>query len=706
VIGWIARGRIGPDDRISPVGGEESALADHPDFRGCFIPGSADEQEIARLRQEFRDVERRANVRKIISQLGAVGFLAVAGAAVFFGMNSRVMVFPEPILEKVEQGIELAQSVLNPVVEYEFMPQASELPHADWVAAQGSAGDATSFHRGEAQFWLASSNELELARRHYLAAIANAPGDPMAHAGLMEVNSEMLATRPELLGEIARAAVRLDSIQAKGPAMNRATAALALAKGNRLGAAESTKECRNIDVGCRLIHGEATQSVDEVDRVGQQVGPLSRVLRVLSRTAFVAEDWTTLNTATLELTERVPTDPIGYQLRAEYMAAIGQWEEARQYATRARELGSESPATMHLEAALTVQVERDSKHGLALYQRLAENPLLPGYSGRLSVLVQGALVGVQAGDLDAARSMNTASLDMDSESPDVMMTNALIEFAAGEQEAAESILRNVVSSDLDRDDAAKLHLWSAYIYLDGGKQRLARTELDEAKRLRPSWPRLFHEIVWAEFQSKNIKNVVDAIQAICLTPPAGGLRTDPRTAVGFGEPPYRRFTGQLLRSMDADIRYERLREPVAAIFGWTSRRVGALDHMLDANEDFPDNIGLQAAIAAAQFENGYWEDSVSNSLAVVGRLPSTKWMQSIRGRALAKLGRWNEAKDVLRRSTRGGVNDVRLIQWAAEAWISQGELKEGRTLLEEAQKSHPKDVILRRALLALEEGKE
>ena len=59
VLGWLARGRIGADDRISAVGGEETAIADHPDFRGCFIPGSADEQAVDSLRQEFRLVERR-----------------------------------------------------------------------------------------------------------------------------------------------------------------------------------------------------------------------------------------------------------------------------------------------------------------------------------------------------------------------------------------------------------------------------------------------------------------------------------------------------------------------------------------------------------------------------------------------------------------------------------------------------------------------
>jgi predicted Zn-dependent protease len=158
--------------------------------------------------------------------------------------------------------------------------------------------------------------------------------------------------------------------------------------------------------------------------------------------------------------------------------------------------------------------------------------------------------------------------------------------------------------------------------------------------------------------------------------------------------------------MDADIRYARLREPVAAIMSSTARRPGALEHLLDAIERFPDHMALQATLAAALFDAGRWEEAVPIALDVVGRRPNSKWMQSIRGRSLAKLGRWNEAKDALRRSIRGDIPDVRLLQWASEAWVEQGEYQEARRLLEQAAKMKPEDPFVRRALLALGERKE
>jgi tetratricopeptide (TPR) repeat protein len=706
ILRWLARGRIGPDDRVNPVGGEQCAIADHPDFRGCFIPGSADEIQIEALKQEYRAVERRAKTRQFVQRIAAGTLFLVAAGATFVGANSRILVAPEPVLEHVEGLVVWWARAIEPSVLYRPIPLSKDLPHAEWAKAQNSTGEVTVFQRAEIALWNSASHELEEARRLYLTALGSAPLDAMAHAGLVEADSEMLAVRPELLGEIARAAVRLDTLEQEGPAVDRATAALALAKGNRLGAAESTKQCRRVDVGCALLHGEATRSVAEVLDVKAKVGPVSRVLRVLARTAFAAEDWLALDAATSEMIKRFPRDPLGYELRAEQRAALGFWAEAGSLATRARELGSESVAVRHLEAAIALQVEQDIAKAMRLYQSLSEHHLLSGYRARLTILVQGTIVSVEGGDMAAASRMLDTASDAAPKEASVMMAQAIKEFMGGSQEAAESILRELDTSELESMDEAGVHLWAAYMYLDGGKQRLARTELEEAERIRPDWHRVFHEMVWAELQTKDIKSVIDTIGSMSLVPDKTELRHDPRRGLGLGEPPLRPIAGPLLRAMDADIRFARLREPVAAILSAMAHRPGALEHLLDAIDQFPDHMALQATLASALFEADRWEEAVPIALNVVGRRPSSKWMQSVRGRSLAKLGRWNEAKDALRRSIRGDISDVRLLQWASEAWSAEGEYAEASRLLEQAAEMKPEDPIVRRGLLALREGKE
>jgi len=117
-------------------------------------------------------------------------------------------------------------------------------------------------------------------------------------------------------------------------------------------------------------------------------------------------------------------------------------------------------------------------------------------------------------------------------------------------------------------------------------------------------------------------------------------------------------------------------------------------------------MALQATLAVALFEAERWEEAVAMAVKVVGRRPSSKWMQSVRGRSLAALGRWPEAKDALRRSTRGDITDVRLLQWASDAMAKHGDAGEARRLLEQATEMDPHDPIVRRALLALGERKE
>jgi len=706
VLRWLARDRVGPDDRINPVGGDQSAIADHPDFRGCFIPGSADENQIQALKKEFRAVERRANLRRLLKRAAAASLFLLAGGLSFISANSRIFVVPEPVMEQVETLVHWWGQVLEPTVVYTRVPTLSGLPHGDWAAAQKDGSDPTALHRAEMALWNSESHELEPARRLYLAAIGSSPLDPMAHAGLMEANSEMLAARPELLGEIARAGVRLDSMEQEGPAVQRAVAALALAKGNRLGAAEFTKQCRRIDVGCALLHGEAMRSVAEVLGVQAKIGPVPRVVRVLARTAFSAEDWLALDVATADMIARSPRDPLGYSLRAEQRAALGFWLEAGALATRARELGSELVAVRHLEAAVALQVEDNTAKAMRLYQDLADHHLLSGYSARLTILIQGAIVSAEGGDFKAAESLLDTASDAAPKDASVMMAQAILAFKSGAQEAAESILRELDTSELESMDEAVVHLWAAYIYLDGGKQRLARTELEEAERIRPDWHRLFHEVIWAEFQARDIKSVIETVTGMSLVPLKTELRHDPRHGLGLGEPPLRPVVGPLLREMDGDIRYARLREPIAAIMSSTARRPGALEHLLDAIERFPDHMALQATLASALFDAGRWDEAVPIALDVVGRRPNSKWMQSIRGRSLAKLGRWNEAKDALRRSIRGDIPDVRLLEWASEAWNAEGETEEAMRLLEQAAKMNPEDPFVRRALLALGERKE
>ncbi len=162
----------------------------------------------------------------------------------------------------------------------------------------------------------------------------------------------------------------------------------------------------------------------------------------------------------------------------------------------------------------------------------------------------------------------------------------------------------------------------------------------------------------------------------------------------------------MLKAMAADVRHDPKREVIAAILSWWFRRPGYLDQLFDTMDDHGDDLVLNAAMARASFEAGEWEVAADRSLVVIGRKPGSNVMHSVRGLSLARLGRWSEGVDSLRRSVKGNGADTELLCAAGLAWLEHGDLDEAERLLALAQKSAPMDTRVRRALLALQAEKK
>ena len=90
VLNGIARHSYTQDDQISAIGGESLPIADHPDFRGCFIPGSGDEMEIQRLRKAASRAARRAQQKRLLGASFGLIFLCASGVLLWFSANSRM----------------------------------------------------------------------------------------------------------------------------------------------------------------------------------------------------------------------------------------------------------------------------------------------------------------------------------------------------------------------------------------------------------------------------------------------------------------------------------------------------------------------------------------------------------------------------------------------------------------------------------------
>ena len=706
VIRGIAKGRYGPDDRISAVGGADSAIADHPEFRAAFIPGSELDVRIATLRVEAEAVRRRAKIGRYLKFSGAFCLLGLSAGSVWFSMQSRLLVMPEAWIETIEERWVWWQNEFAETTAYADVPTAAGLPHADWNAANRKAPDARTLHEGRRGLWWSTYRELETTRRAFLAAGARAPLDPMPLVGLILVDSQMLHTRPELIGEIARAQTRLDAMRLSGPSAAAAEGARLLAQGQRTGAEQATVEFKGADSMCALIHAEATSDVAGVQAVMERIGKTPRILRALAAVAEEAKDWKQMEHAGRDLIETGRGAPEGHEVLARFYAAMGDWERSSTAARNALASGSERADMLHTVAAVALRQSRPDANTVALFEQLVDHPHLAGHTNRQTVLVQAAQTKVLIGDLVGARELIEAALEAEEGDPNAAVVMADILFKDGLHAKAETILRSLDTSGMDPKFGAMVHLWAARLYLQMNKQRLARTELEEAERLAPDWALIMEELAWAEIESKDLLGASAAVERMVFLEPFRDRIADPLSDGALLPPKARRLGKPMLTAMEGDVRYEQHRVALGAILAWRRNRPGHYNQLLDAVERDPDHLALNGAVAFAAIEQQDWDTAATHSLSVIARRPSLGVMQSVRGVALANMGRMDEAKDPLNRATKNDIGRSVLIQVAASAYSKAGDTEKARSLLDEAYEMDPKDTRIQRAMFALPNKKK
>lgn len=709
VLHWLAKGKIGADDRIGSTGGETLPITDHPEFRGCFIPGSVDEIRLQELKKQHENSHRRATVGRMVQRMTVVLLVLLSGGFIWVGLNTRVFVLGSDTLSLLEASIDVVQDYIDPPPASETALSASNIPHADWAAAQQDEGvdSELDLHRARMGIWTAELRELDQVRRTMLRAMGRAPMDPMPLVGLIEVDSQLLATHPELLGEIVRANSRLEALNGAGAVVDRARGAFALAKGDKAGARQLTEGCSAKDIGCSLIFSEASEDLGKLMDIRSQVGPSPRVLRAIGRASLAKNDWASLKSVTDEMVAVMPNEATGYVLRSEHLAAMGDWNGAQYAAEKAFSLDSDTLASAHLRASYLFEIEGDNVLSSALFNGLLEHHLIDGYSGKATLRVQAIMSTLKANDPSGARRIANAALEADPDHPGTQLANAFVLRAEGETVEVETVLRAISTSGLEEKEAALVHLWIARLFIDLDKQRLARGELDDAERHTPNSRPIAEETLWALLNSRDISGAISLVQTLPLMHSGISGHADPRHGIGLGSPPVRRVAENLLAAMDEDIRYEKDRDAVAAVLGWLYRPSGdAVLFLQEVAERDAGRLAVQASLARAYHQAGNWPAAHEYAQNVVSRQPSNPLFQYLRGYALSKLNRWDDAEDALNRAIRLSSDNAQLLHLTAMCFLENGHNAKAAELLAQALKIDDGDTSVRRSMLALDSRNE
>jgi tetratricopeptide (TPR) repeat protein len=277
----------------------------------------------------------------------------------------------------------------------------------------------------------------------------------------------------------------------------------------------------------------------------------------------------------------------------------------------------------------------------------------------------------------------------------------------GKGAEAETALRTIGTNGLQGREAAEIHLWTARLYIDLGKQRLARGELEDAERQEPNWKPVVEETIWALLTTKDITGAISMVQTLPLLASEPQAPTDPREVIGLGAPSTRPISQELLLSMDDDIRYGKDRDAISSLLGWMYRPSSeSVSFLQEVAERDAGRLAVQAALAQAYHQDQDWVLAHKYAQNVVSRQPSNALFQLLRGHALTKLDRWADAEDALNRAIRLGVEDARILQLAAECFKARGDKTRAKELLEQAAVADSANTSVRRSLLALDSRNE
>ena len=104
VVERLARDLLGPYDQVCRVNSEWQRLVEHSDFRGCFIPGTVERNELERLKGTINSEKSAETSRQRLRVLRAAALLTIGIVLPVVTTTTGLGVMPERWVDSI-QGV-------------------------------------------------------------------------------------------------------------------------------------------------------------------------------------------------------------------------------------------------------------------------------------------------------------------------------------------------------------------------------------------------------------------------------------------------------------------------------------------------------------------------------------------------------------------------------------------------------------------------
>ena len=728
VFDQLCRGALGPDDLVCRDGGPWAPLAEHPDFRLAFVPGTADAARVAAFRERDGADRRAFAARRAARVAAAVAFMVAALGGSFAAWKSGAFVVSEEVVGKVGSAVgggartvqTLTEQAMNADAAVSAAKAARALPGDDVVAAIAARhpglGGHTGLHTVLAWkgLWAGTPDALADALVNAEKAVALAPKDPEALAVFALLAADAAERRPELAGEAVLAAERAEALSPGAPAVRRARAAAARAGGLAAQAAEILGPCgdaaalgRGADPGCVLdlarLRGDAG-ALAALDAFWPEVWP---VLVARAEVAFAAGDTASAVRIAAPLAKKRPEDPRPWRVLLHAHASLGNWKDATAAAQRLARLDPGGLRDRIAMAEIRFEVLGRAKEALGEYTEIMAEP---GFARlepevRASALADAAAAALATGDLVLALTHADGARALAGGHPPANLVRARVLAAQGEAEPAEVALRDADLTPLTPHARARFQVGAARVLAAVGRHRAAVIEAEAATESDPDWPEGWLEAGRARLEVGNLEGALDAVEAAAFRMRARESDRSARQRVVLPPTDWSGFRRALGQALSGDLRYGARGTAGPELVGFV---VGASDalprlaRLVDSTQDAPP--AARVALAQAALERRAWAEAGVHARATLATGRDLAFARAIQGVAAAEAGQADEADSLLRQALQAAPQDPAIRRLHARARQRAGDRAGARAAWEEVLRLAPDDLGARRALVALDAG--
>ncbi len=717
----LARELLGPYDQVCRVNAEWQRLVEHPDFRGCFIPGTPEFGEIEKLKGKIGAEKAAENARQRNRILRASALLVVGIVLPIITTTQGLGVLPE-------SWVSSARGVFGGVVgeakgviaksSGQKAPASAEKPTK--MPAQNAINRLKDAYpkveeplelllvRGQRELWEGTAKSLSAARDDLEKAVASAPEDPEAVAGLAIAYAALLrAERGEVI-TVVELAQRAEVLAPGTVSALRARGVAALVSGDRAKAAEHATACLAVkpaaepgkpppapreDPGCAALLAVANGDESALGALHERFPDAAPIGLGLLWVASEKGDHPTVLKVGRALARRHPDDAAAYAFLSRSAAATARWKEAREAAGAAGKAAPWMLDQRALHAELLLKTEGRAADAVEVYDALFADPLWKEKGEKAPVLTGAAIAAMEAGKLDKALAWSEAALAEDKTSLGAVLTRARAMLASGKTDQVEPVLSTIDNSRLQGREGARYLVGVARIYLAMDQNKPASTALDAALELDPGWIPAHLERTRAWLLGGNPSAAMKQMLALPLLDVSEDGARSPLVATWYSEPAWDDLRRSLEASASTDVRLAADAPAALGVLAWATGAGDARAALKRAVDQKPDAFSAHAALGWLLLERGEAGAALSHIESVLADQPQAGLIHALRARALTQLGRTGDAEKAFGQAMINASKVSTVYRWRAELRAKTGDAAGERADLEKALELAPGDLI-------------